>query len=236
MKLLIAYESSVRRLEGAKRSNWDSSDPDKVAFTLPDDARKGDRVLYFVGGRRQYFIGSGKTASRWMTGRSGLWKGRPYMLTGELRLLPDPVPVDDVAAVTGWKPSQGPTVVPEKFADAVWRAARGRPLIQVERAVEGTLTESRSRYRNPGLRRTALQLAAGRCAGCGNDFKNYARGIGERCLVVHHTKQLKDLDQPRETDLHDLVVVCANCHMMIHADPKKALTIPQLRNRLRASR
>jgi predicted HNH restriction endonuclease len=51
-------------------------------------------------------------------------------------------------------------------------------------------------------------------------------------LVVHHKQQLKDTDQPRETKLSDLAVVCANCHMMIHADPDQALSILQLQRRL----
>ena len=60
-----------------------------------------------------------------------------------------------------------------------------------------------------------------------------AGGKGEKCLVVHHKKQLKDIDQPVETRVSDLAVVCANCHMMIHVNRDKALTLAQLRKSLK---
>ena len=46
-------------------------------------------------------------------------------------------------------------------------------------------------------------------------------------------KQLKDIDQPVETRVSDLAVVCANCHMMIHVNRDKALTLAQLRKSLK---
>ena len=55
----------------------------------------------------------------------------------------------------------------------------------------------------------------------------------EKCLVVHHKKQLKDTDQPVETRVSDLAVVCANCHMMIHSNRERALTLVQLRKLLK---
>jgi 5-methylcytosine-specific restriction protein A len=57
-------------------------------------------------------------------------------------------------------------------------------------------------------------------------------GLGKHCLVVHHKKQLKDTDQPRETKLSELATVCANCHMMIHSNRMKALTLAQLKKKL----
>jgi 5-methylcytosine-specific restriction protein A len=94
------------------------------------------------------------------------------------------------------------------------------------------LTESRSRSRNAGLRLAALQRAGGVCEGCGVNFAKRHGGLGSKCLVVHHKKQLKDTDQPVETKLSDLAVVCANCHMMIHVNRDKALTLSQLKKRL----
>jgi predicted HNH restriction endonuclease len=35
--------------------------------------------------------------------------------------------------------------------------------------------------------------------------------------------------------LSELAVVCANCHMLIHMNPKRALDIQELRNMLRKS-
>lgn len=232
MALVIAYEKSWRRLQRAIEIGWDDSDPDEVAFGLPDGTKKGDRVLYFVGGRFQYFFGWGRVLSNERIGKSGLWKGETYWLTSPMRELERPVPGADVAAATGWPTPARKCIVPSDVASTVWRAARGRPLIQVERAMEGATTEARSKYRNPKLRQSALQLANGTCAACGTDFRKFAGDLGRHCLVVHHKKQLKDSEQPRETKVSELAVVCANCHMMIHANPSKALKISQLRRRL----
>ena len=102
---------------------------------------------------------------------------------------------------------------------------RGKPVDAVDRAVEGAATEARSRQRNVSLREAARRNADGTCAVCRTDFKGLARGRGTRCLVVHHTQQLREYDQPRETKLSDSAVVCANCHMLIHSDPHRALTV-----------
>ena len=98
----------------------------------------------------------------------------------------------------------------------------------VERAVEGLVTESRSKRRNSALRATALRRSNGTCAACGVDFNSVLGGRGLRCLVVHHTKQLKDRDTPAETNINDLAVVCANCHMLIHENPNQAMPVPEL--------
>ena len=151
-------------------------------------------------------------------------------------MLDTPVPGDDVATATGFVVPKRESVVPPDLESVVWKAARGRPLVQVERAMEGATTEARSRYRDPRLRQSALQLSKGVCAACGIDYSSQAHGLGRHCLVVHHTKQLKDSDQPRETKVNELAVLCANCHMMIHANPTKAMTVAQLRSKLRSSR
>lgn len=235
MALVIGFESSHRRYQQALERGWDDSDPADVAFWLPDKARKGDRILYFVGGRFRYFVGHSYVESNVRTGRSGHWKGIEYWHTGPVRLLDTPVPGDDVTAATGFVVPLRSSVVPPEVERAVWKSARGRPLVQVERAMEGATSEARSRYRDPRLRQTALQLANGVCAACQVDYKKASHGLGRHCLVVHHTKQLKDSDQPRETKVSELAVLCANCHMMIHANPAKAMTVSQLRSKLRGT-
>lgn len=52
------------------------------------------------------------------------------------------------------------------------------------------------------------------------------------CLQVHHRNQLALEDEPVVTKTADLAVVCANCHMLIHFDPKKALQVEVLRQML----
>jgi len=229
MALVIAYESDTRRLQRAIEIGWDDSHPDDVAFTFPWEAKKGDRVLYYVGGKFQFFFGQATVTSNWRTARSGPWKGLQYLRTSAMRRFPEPIPGRDVEAITGFKPPREEGVVLPDLANAIWRAARGKPLIQVERAMEGATTEARSRHRNSALRRSALQLAEGVCEGCGVNYSKRAKGKGLHCLVVHHKKQLKDTDQPRETSLSELAVLCGNCHLLVHSNRSKALTIAQLR-------
>jgi hypothetical protein len=184
----------------------------------------------YVGGRDQTYVGWGTVESNWRSGTKG-WKGEEFVLIVH-HLFREPVSGADVLASTGFKPPRSEKVVKESLALAVWRSARGKPLTQTDRAVEGILTESRSRSRNAGLRLAALQRAGGVCEGCGVNFAKKHGELGRHCLVVHHKRQFKDTDQPVETKLPDLAVVCANCHMMIHVNRDKALTLAQLKKRI----
>lgn len=53
----------------------------------------------------------------------------------------------------------------------------------------------------------------------GNRFDfatQYPSRLGEGFIEVHHLSPLSTQDEPRKTTLDDLLVVCANCHRMIH--------------------
>ena len=230
MQTLISYSSDSRAYVAWLAEGRPSSRPSDVPFRLPQETQKGDRYLLYVGGQDQTFVGWGKIQSGWRIGTRG-WKGEEVVQLTE-NTLRQPVTGLDVLVATGFKPPRSGKVVDDGVASAVWRAARGKPLSQTDRAVEGIMTESRSRSRNAGLRLAAIQRAKGVCEGCGVNFGQKHGGLGSRCLVVHHKKQLKDTDQPVETKLSDLVVVCANCHMMIHVNRDKALTMAQLKKRI----
>ena len=230
MQTLICYTSDSRAyIKWLENGQPDSKRAD-MPFYLPDETRNGDRYLLYVGGRDQTFVGWGTVESNWRDGTKG-WKGEEVVQTRD-HLFREPVSGTDVLAATGFKPPRFGKVVEESLAAAVWRAARGKPLSQTDRAVEGILTESRSRSRNAGLRLAALQRAGGVCEGCGVNFAKKHGELGRHCLVVHHKRQFKDTDQPVETKLPDLAVVCANCHMMIHVNRDKALTLAQLKKRI----
>lgn len=102
-------------------------------------------------------------------------------------------------------------------------------------AIEGLKTETSrySRGRSKPLRDKALSKANGICCVCEVDFKKVIGGKGVKVLQVHHKKQLGITDTPRLTTLSDLAVVCANCHMLIHMDIKKALDIKKLKSLLK---
>ena len=100
-----------------------------------------------------------------------------------------------------------------------------------EGIIEGIARESvvLSRSRSATLRREALRLSGGVCEGCGVDFTVILNGRGLRALQVHHKAQLALRETPEATSLKDLAVVCANCHAIIHTNPKEAMPVEGLR-------
>ncbi len=105
---------------------------------------------------------------------------------------------------------------------------------EVARAVEGIAREITvtARTRSDALRRAALKNAKGVCEACGTDYSKLLGGLGERVLQVHHRQQLALADEPKVNGIEDVAVVCANCHLMIHADMSNALPVEELRRRL----
>jgi len=185
-----------------------------------------------MGGKTQAYVAWTTAASGCRTGRAGPWRGHKYIELNKIRVLESYLPAADVFVATGFRAPRVECIVPDDIANVVWRVARGRPLTDSDRAIEGSATEARSRYRNQRLRELALAGAGGKCEGCRKDFYRHARGLGRRCLVVHHKKQLRDTDELVETRVADLAVLCANCHMIVHADTRRALTIAELRKKL----
>jgi 5-methylcytosine-specific restriction protein A len=56
--------------------------------------------------------------------------------------------------------------------------------------------------------------------GCGFDFELVYGELGKDFAHIHHLNPLADKSSPSLTRLDDLVVVCANCHAMIHKGGK----------------
>jgi len=98
-------------------------------------------------------------------------------------------------------------------------------------AMEGLVTEAKylSRSRNRKIRDQVLQESKGICAVCDIDFSKEFGGKGIRALQVHHKLQLAASDEPRNTEPGDLAVVCASCHCIVHLNPKKAMSILEVR-------
>lgn len=142
--------------------------------------------------------------------------------------------------------SSGVAVSPElaEKLEAIWttqnEGSRPRlaPTTSSVSALEGGIVEfiGYRRKRDIKLRESAFKAAQGVCAACGFDFSQLLDGLGSRVLQVHHRKQLSEGDLPRLTRLSDLAVVCANCHCLIHANPKKAMKVEQLKSRFTASK
>jgi hypothetical protein len=134
--------------------------------------------------------------------------------------------------------------VPPEFAETVerqWAKHLKKPLATAclatgnISALEGELIEQRS-YRHKRaarLRRFALNDSGGVCAVCQVDFSKVLGGKGIRVLQAHHKLQLSQSSRPKITTPRDLAIVCANCHALIHINPKKPLTVESLRAMLK---
>jgi len=98
-------------------------------------------------------------------------------------------------------------------------------------ALKGESIEQRSyrRKRDLRLRQAALDDSGGVCAVCDVNYSKVLGGKGIRVLQVHHKRQLSQLTAPQLNTPDDLAVVCANCHALIHLNPKKAMPINSLR-------
>lgn len=67
------------------------------------------------------------------------------------------------------------------------------------------------------------------CEGCGFDFaaKYGPRGLGY--VEAHHINPLREMEEEAETRQEDLVLLCANCHRMVHRQ-EPWLTLLDLQN------
>jgi 5-methylcytosine-specific restriction endonuclease McrA len=202
-------------------------------WALPGLTRKGDVAVLFAAGRRQCYLGWESINSNWRTGRSGAWDGEPYVLA-DWHMFREPIPAAEVYEAVGFAPPRRDSVVEEPLGLRLLSDVR-QPRSSEALAIEGILTESRrtSRSRNPALRRQKLAQANGRCEACRVDFAKLPRGLdGLLVLTVHHRQQLSAFDEPRTTSLQDLAVLCANCHMLVHSDRRKAMPVEELAKRL----
>jgi putative restriction endonuclease len=54
------------------------------------------------------------------------------------------------------------------------------------------------------------------CEACGFDFQNFYGEIGEDYIEAHHIKPISQIKEEEQTSIEDLVMLCSNCHKMIH--------------------
>lgn len=97
---------------------------------------------------------------------------------------------------------------------------------QFDSALEGELVHLLKLHRKRDRRlrlakiRQVLRQRNGRLAcevpRCGFDFAAVYGLLGLGYAQVHHKKPLSSLHEEEEVRLEDLIIVCANCHVMIH--------------------
>jgi uncharacterized protein YjbI with pentapeptide repeats len=102
--------------------------------------------------------------------------------------------------------------------------------------VEGERRERLSQYyeRNPHLRVAAIALHGTKCMVCGFDFEAVYGRHGAGYVEVHHLRRVSSLQaKTRVNPQTDMVVLCANCHRMIHRSRDGMLSPDELRSLIR---
>lgn len=92
--------------------------------------------------------------------------------------------------------------------------------------------------REPSLRNDALKIHGYDCAVCGFNFEKQYGDWGKSWAEVHHLVPISESKkEKRHTNpSKDLVVLCANCHRMIHRKKGIALTLLELKGKLKQKR
>jgi predicted HNH restriction endonuclease len=54
------------------------------------------------------------------------------------------------------------------------------------------------------------------CEACGFDFEENYGELGKDFIEAHHTKPVSEMSFNAKTRVEDLIMVCSNCHKMIH--------------------
>lgn len=88
-----------------------------------------------------------------------------------------------------------------------------------------------TRYeRNQSLRSDAIRLHGTTCMACGFNFQKVYGNRGKDYIEVHHIKPLATAGEAIDVDpATDLVVVCANCHRIIHRKKNEILSLNELK-------
>jgi hypothetical protein len=110
------------------------------------------------------------------------------------------------------------------FPTAVAAAFSGTDIDEMElTATEGrrVLREHLRAERKPALARRVKEIAFKNhghleCSVCGFDFEAIYGSIGFMYAEVHHLVPLKNLKGSQRVGESDLVIVCSNCHRMLH--------------------
>ena len=105
--------------------------------------------------------------------------------------------------------------------------------------IVGSTTEGKKIYyygkryeRNQGIRNAVISIQGYKCKICGFDFEEFYGDVGHEYIEVHHIKPLCKGEQTPDPKT-DLIVVCSNCHKMLHRNKSKTLTPDELKSQIR---
>jgi len=95
--------------------------------------------------------------------------------------------------------------------------------------IEGLKRTITAIERNANLRIDAKKKYGLKCCCCGFKFEDFYGDWASQLAIVHHVKQFKR--RRRKAHIGDVRVVCANCHLVIHAK-KKPRSVEAMHSRL----
>ena len=81
-------------------------------------------------------------------------------------------------------------------------------------------------------RADAISLHGHDCMGCGFNFGDFYGEVGRGFIEVHHVIPLADSGQRETNPLTDLIVLCANCHRVVHRNSDICLSLDELRTHI----
>jgi len=87
--------------------------------------------------------------------------------------------------------------------------------------------------RDQRAREQAIIIHGFTCMACGLNFEERYGEWGKGFIHVHHTKPVSSLSEKSKINPRtDLVVLCANCHAMVHRRRDTVLTLDDLKNKM----
>jgi 5-methylcytosine-specific restriction enzyme A len=98
--------------------------------------------------------------------------------------------------------------------------------------LEGTQTQRWTTVyeRNPQLRAAAIELHGLTCMGCSFNFESKYGALGKGYVEVHHINPISLQGGESAVDPSlDLVVLCSNCHSIVHRKRPRPLSLVELR-------
>lgn len=160
-------------------------------------------------------------------GRVGLSRGSKLETELWTQFADEPERLAMVAAIIRARLAHPDPDLPDVFSGAdqpeVAEAQEGRIITRLHRTRErdrGIVRRKKADFRK---RHGSLH-----CEACGFDFAARYGSRGEEVIECHHTNPLAFLTPGSTTKLDDLVLLCANCHRIIHVR-SPWLTIAELK-------
>lgn len=87
--------------------------------------------------------------------------------------------------------------------------------------------------RDSKLRNMTLDIHGYNCMACNFNFESFYGEIGKNFIEVHHIIPLTEVGERETNPEIDLIVLCANCHRMVHRQKRITLSLKELKNHIR---